>query len=108
MGGEEKRMGLSPRTVSAYNNLGIAYSRLGRYEEGERFFRQAIDQAARWEPKLAEPLNNLGVLYARRGKHKEALALFLESIRINPNDARAYAALEEVRRLLQRDGQHIQ
>ena len=56
-------------TISS--NLGLAYQRIGKFEEAEAAYRQALTL----DPDNTYALNNLAVLYFRRGEYKESLAL---------------------------------
>ena len=53
----------------AYHNLGVIDARAGRYREGAGEFQQA----ARWNPKLAELDRNWGVAAFRAGLYQEAI-----------------------------------
>lgn len=52
---------VAPRFAAAWNNMGLAATRLGRYREAAAHYRTAID----CDPKLAAARNNLGSLYLR-------------------------------------------
>lgn len=56
-------------TVSS--NLGLAYQRIGRFEDAEDAYHQAIQI----DPKNMYALTNLAVLHFRRGDYEESLAL---------------------------------
>lgn len=69
------------------NNLGNLYARLGRTDEAEAEFRQAIvlsphDQALYW--------NNLGLLYKDRGRLAEALEAYDVALRLRPDLTEAH------------------
>jgi tetratricopeptide (TPR) repeat protein len=59
----ERATRIMPGFAKAYNNLGVAYARRGRYPEAERAYRRAIEL----DPTLGEAYGNLGnLLLARR------------------------------------------
>jgi hypothetical protein len=60
-----------PYNADAYNNLGIAYSRAGRYKEAEKTLRHAI--ALR--PEFPSAYNNLANVYRLTGRHEDALLI---------------------------------
>jgi tetratricopeptide (TPR) repeat protein len=73
----------------AYNNLGNAYARLGRY-------RQAMDdyeQSIKINSAYANARYNLGVVYEMLNRPNEAIEAYEQAIRINPDYAEAYLAL---------------
>ena len=76
-----------PDDVEAYNNLGVAYSKLKRYNEAVKALRQAI----RIKPDCVPVYNNLGALYIQVGRFNKAIKVFRQAIRIQPNDADAYS-----------------
>ena len=70
----------------AYNNLGVAYGNLGRYQEAIEAYKQAI----RIKPDYAEAHYNLGVAYGNLGRYQEAIEAYKQAIRIKPDYAEAY------------------
>jgi Flp pilus assembly protein TadD len=67
----------------AHNNLGVAYSRLGRGEDAEQSYRAAIAADDDFSP----PYHNLGNLYMRREQFDEAIHWYgvaIESRSKNP------------------------
>lgn len=69
-----------------HNNMGIAYDRIGRYEEA----LEELKQALRLNPGYIEVHNNLAVTYDKMGKHDEALMGLQEALRLNPNYTEAH------------------
>lgn len=66
-----------------YKAAGNAAAQQGRYEEAERLFRAAIEQAEQFgtlDPRLAESLNELAILYATQHKFAQAEPLFQRSL----------------------------
>lgn len=73
---------LNPSLARAWNNLGIAYARLGRTEEAEIRYRVAVDV----DPDFAEPHNNLGLLYLATDRPREALAELRRAVELAPRN----------------------
>ncbi len=78
-----------------YNTLGNAYFRLGRYQDAEETYKQAI----RIKPDYVDAhynhivYNNLGVTYDKLGRYQDAVETYKQAIRIKPDDAEAYSNL---------------
>ncbi|QPF93409.1 CHAT domain-containing tetratricopeptide repeat protein [Bradyrhizobium commune] len=75
--------------ANAMDNLGDTYGRLGRFDDGERLLKQAIDlldrsygQNAQAAPNYDEIFNNLGSLYKDAGRFAEAEAAMRRSLAI--------------------------
>jgi protein O-GlcNAc transferase len=79
----------NPQFPDAYNNLGVAYDRLGRLPEAVECFRQA---AAIHAP-YADAHRNLGDALSRLGDLAGAIAAFREAAELRPADATALAEL---------------
>ena len=77
---------INPRHAEGLNNLGAAFCKVGRYNEAENCFRQAISA----KPNDAEGYNNLGNVLRWAGRMDEAEILFRRALKINPRylDAR--------------------
>ncbi len=73
---------LHPGLARAWNNLGIADARLGRFRQAERSYRIAIEQ----DPRLSEPHSNLGVLELESGRTQTALRAFERAIDLAPRN----------------------
>ena len=76
----------------AHDNLGVAYSTLGRWPEAVTAFQQAI----RLQPDDTVAHYNLGVAYSNLGRSQDAVAAYQQVIRLKHNDARAHLALAAV------------
>lgn len=65
---------------------GTAAAQQGRYEEAERLFRAAIEQAEQFgslDPRLADSLNQLAIFYATQHKFSQAEPLFQRSLGVS-------------------------
>ncbi len=74
-----------PGFALAWNNLGVAWARLGEAVEAETAYRAAIDA----DPTSAAPYTNLGSLYLQAGRAAEALEVILEAVALAPGDPQA-------------------
>lgn len=75
-----------PKNAEAWNNLGIAYGNLKRYNDEIEAYRQAL----RINPEYAEAWNNLGIEYRKLKRHNDAIEAYRQAIRINPEYASAW------------------
>ncbi len=72
------------------NNLALALSKLGRYEEATDAFQKAGDSAKAY--------NNIGYVYLMEGHYEEAIEAFEKAIEINPKYyTRAHENLKRAR-----------
>jgi tetratricopeptide (TPR) repeat protein len=69
----------SPRKARAYNNLGDALMRIGRYDDAIGVLRLAIE----FEPMYVDPLLNLGISYIKKDRFDEAISELEKLLRIN-------------------------
>jgi len=75
-----------PEFYPAYSSLGIAYTKLGKLEQAERFFLKA----AQLNPNSAQVRNNLGANYLERKKSSEAAAEFQKATTLEPTNVSAW------------------
>jgi tetratricopeptide (TPR) repeat protein len=75
-----------------------ALHRLGRWEEAEALYREAL----RTSPQALSPIEGLGVLLFQRGRVGEAEALFRKAVELRPDFPGFHANLGEGLRLLGR------
>lgn len=75
-----------------HNNLGLAYDRIGKYEEAIK----ELNEALRLNPGYIEVHNNLGVTYDRMGRHEDAVNELKEALKLNPNYAEALCNLGNI------------
>ena len=87
---------LEPVQASAWyflhNNLGYCLNQLGRYSEGERWCRAAIQI----DPERHNAHKNLGVACEGQGRHVEAIHCFIAALKANAADPRALRLFEEL------------
>lgn len=70
-----------PDFARGWNNLGVAFHRLGREEDAEACYRFALGL----DPALGSPVTNLGVLFLARGNFGQALAMFETAAAAEPD-----------------------
>jgi tetratricopeptide (TPR) repeat protein len=93
-----------PNNPGAYKGLGLAYDKLGQYEEAIRAYKEAI----RIKPGFAEARFNLGVTYSKLGRYEEAARCCEEAIKIKPDYDKAYNNLGFFYGKLGRDAEEIE
>jgi tetratricopeptide (TPR) repeat protein len=81
-----KAIEIKPDYADVYGNLGIAYGRLGRYQEAIEASKQAI----KLKPDYAEAYCNLGNVYGNLGRYEESIESFKQAIKIKPDLAEAH------------------
>lgn len=80
---------MNPTEVTTYNNMGMAFAKLGDTASAETCFKQAI----LLNPKVAQPHFHLATLKADQGHFSEAIEHLEKAVRLAP-------AWEEPRRML--------
>lgn len=75
---------LDPRHMKAYDNLGLCYEALGRFDDAQRSWEEAIRLNAEQQAKSPWPALNFGLLLTRLDKLDEAEARFRESLASDP------------------------
>jgi len=88
----EKAIHEYPEYAAAYNNLGIAWLREGKTEEGSTALRKAISL----NPHLISAFRNLAGLTFKEGKLPETEDLLSRSLVDDPSDAEGLALLSKV------------
>ena len=71
---------LDPRFMRAYDNLGLCYEALGRFDEAARSFEDAIRLNGEQKTRSPWPSLNLGLLLSRLDRLDEAEVRFRESL----------------------------
>jgi tetratricopeptide (TPR) repeat protein len=75
----ENSMSKNADALDAYTK-GVAFLKVGKYEEAAPFFRQAVTI----DSVFAFAWDNLGICYRRTGKYDEAEAAYKASLRMDP------------------------
>lgn len=75
-----------PGSGMAWNNLGVAYSKVGQSAKGIEAWQQAL----RINPEQAEAWYNLGIAYSKAGQSAKAIEAWQQALRIDPEDAKAW------------------
>lgn len=81
---------LTPKSSTAWNNLGSAYHSLGQFEAADG----AWDSALELEPTRVA-YSNRGLRYFAEGKYAESAEMQLKAIELAPNDHRAWGRLAD-------------
>ncbi len=84
----------APYSEIGRNNLGMALFNLGRNDEAEREYREAL----RLDPRAVPPLANLAVLYEKRGELPRAEKTFEEVLRLSPTHTISVVHLARIQR----------
>jgi YaiO family outer membrane protein len=91
----------SPGNVDVLLGRGIAYARLGRWQEAERDLRAAAGAA----PAYADVWSALGNTYAWSDQPEQAVDAYTRLIALQPDDAAAYVARGRALRALGRNAE---
>ena len=70
--------------MKAYDNLGLCYEALGRFDEAERSFEEALRLNRAEKARSPWPALNLGLLLRRLDRPEAAEARFRESLAADP------------------------
>jgi tetratricopeptide (TPR) repeat protein len=76
----------APLKARAHNNLGVAFSEEGRFDEAIPYYLQAI----KLDRVYSDPWSNLAVAYSVKSEDDKAIAALQEALRIFPNYPEAY------------------
>jgi tetratricopeptide (TPR) repeat protein/transglutaminase-like putative cysteine protease len=85
----QRAVELEPKHKLAWNYLGLAYLRLGKFDDAAGAFRKQIEI----NPYDEYAYNELGVTLQQQQKFTEAIAAYQKQIEVNPLDNFAHAAL---------------
>jgi Flp pilus assembly protein TadD len=91
----QRALKISPKSVKAVNNLGLAYEATNQTDAAVAAYRQAIEwQNQGPRDELSEqPLLNLGTVLLHRGEMTEAESLLKKAVEIAPKDPRVHEQL---------------
>jgi cellulose synthase operon protein C len=78
-----------------YFDLGERLEERRRFEDAEKYFKQAADL----RPKMPGPLNSLGMLYMRMGREKEARELLNKGFTADPFNVRVSNTIKVLKHL---------
>jgi Flp pilus assembly protein TadD len=84
---------LSPRSVRAEDNLGLALAGLGSNEEATAAYKQAMDWQSQSSFKNPGPYIDLGSLLLDESRPEEAVPYLVQAIEISPRESRAHELL---------------
>jgi protein O-mannosyl-transferase len=81
-----------PYNPIAHNNLGLAFYKIGKYDEAVRHYSEALNI----KPDFSGAHNNLGNALTNQGKTTEAIAHYKQALKINPAYIKAHINLGNV------------
>jgi tetratricopeptide (TPR) repeat protein len=84
----EKAINVDPNYSEAYNNLGYAHEKLGRFDTAISFYRKALSNLQYPTPEKA--YISMGNSYYRLGKYEDALNSYKEAVKRAPNLGLSY------------------
>lgn len=79
-----KAIELNPSSVRAHNQMGQTYEALGRLQDAEREYREAMALEEKQPKKSEWPYYNLGLLYLNAGHAEQAVTCFRQALLRNP------------------------
>ena len=79
----EKATKVDPNYSDAYNNLGFAHEKLGRFDAAIPYYKKAVSNLTYSTPEKA--YIGLGNAYYRLGKYEDALSAYKEAVKRAPN-----------------------
>lgn len=89
----QQALSLSPKNIKAEDNLGLSYDGLGRKQEAEQAYRNAI----RWQSQLLQedpgPYLDLGILLIEQNRPQDAIPYLRQASQISPHDPKAHEQL---------------
>jgi tetratricopeptide (TPR) repeat protein len=81
-----KAVEVDRRFAFAWDNLGICYRKLGKYEEAIKAYKTSL----RIDPKGVTPLHNIPVAYEYMEKYDKALDAYTDILKVYPDDPEAF------------------
>ena len=91
----QKAVELDPTVSDAFFNLGFIYAATGQFEEAEEAFKQVVVLKPDYVDKS---LFNLAVVQQKLGKKAQSIANLEEAVAMRPENERALAYLNQLRR----------
>ncbi len=82
----QKAIEIKPDMHEAYNNMGIFYSELEKYQEAINAYQKAI----KIKPDNHEAYYNMGNAYGKLGEYQKAINVYQKAIEIKPDEHNAY------------------
>jgi tetratricopeptide (TPR) repeat protein len=79
-------LALNPKSAEGYNNRGVTYTQMGKFEQAFRDY----DHALEIDPDLTNAYVNRGATYYKIGDYEQALSNFSHALEINPSLAIVY------------------
>lgn len=89
----EKVVALDPQMMRAYDNLGLCYDYLGRFDEAIKYFRQAIELNRKQPQPSPWPHLNLAITLLARNQVSEAEEMLREALRYDARLPQAHYQL---------------
>jgi len=89
----EQCLSANPRNVKAKDNLGLSYQGLGKIEQAEAAFREAIELQSGAAHRDAGPYLNLGSLLVENERFEPAVPYLQTALTTDPHEVRAHRAL---------------
>jgi tetratricopeptide (TPR) repeat protein len=99
----DEALALDPGAADAVRGRARALERLGREEEAEAAYREAVDR----QPGYWSHHNHLGAFLWRRGRYPEAEACFRRVIELVPDNARGHSNLGGLLATMGRDDEAV-
>jgi Flp pilus assembly protein TadD len=84
---------LDPKNVKAEDNLGLSFAGLGRNDEANAAYQQAIAWQAEFLVKNPGPYVDLGSLLVDENRPQDAVPFLLQAVEIAPRESRAHELL---------------
>lgn len=87
----QRAVKIDPDYSDAYNNLGYAHAKIGKFDAAIPFYKKAVSNLFYATPEKAYV--NMGKAYYRLGRYEEAALAYKEAIKRAPNFDLAYLGL---------------
>jgi tetratricopeptide (TPR) repeat protein len=87
----QRAIKVDPDYAEAYNNLGYAHEKLGKFDAAVPFYKKAVSNLIYATPEKA--FVNMGRTYYRMGRYDDAVTAYKEAIKRAPNLDLSYMGL---------------